>query len=116
MISVSLLASATGLPGLERGDGRSKADRAAGGDDQEIDLGVGRDVDEWSAPSGWSDTPPRAGIRRPAASNTAEGSSRDEGHNLEFVGVPAHHVERLLADRAGAAQQGDALHAVNAPR
>ena len=36
--------------------------------------------------------------------------ARGEHRRLEAVGVPGDHVERIAADRAGRAEDGDALH------
>ena len=38
-----------------------------------------------------------------------------QGHDLEPVAMPAQHAQRALADRAGRAEDGDALHRSDHP-
>ena len=104
-----MLAVATTLPARERGEDGPEADDAAGRDDDEIDVVAGREV---SASARARRAAERRDAPRPEPGRLlGEERSRSPGRerdDLERVRMAAEHVERLAADRAGRAEDGDA--------
>ena len=116
MIRVSLLASATGLPARRAAIVGPKAHGPARGHDQEVNLWIGSDPHQVIGAVRGGQTR-RAGLelgdlcleRRRRAAATRAPTSNSSGCQRTTSSV-------WLADRAGTAQQPDALHAATAQR
>ena len=119
-IRLSLFASASRLPRLQRGERRRQAREA---DDRvEHDVGVG------SAASSASASGSSAHARTMSAGTSNVGgllgeelgvAAGREGDDAELVAVPREDVERLRADRPGRSEDGHAArhaHEVTGPR
>src|SRR5712691_1623088 len=100
----------------ERRDRRPKPDRSARGDHEHVDVRVTRDLDQAVDAVTGGKVPHARGKLFDLRFEDLRRTGRDERGNLEFLGMPAHHVERLAANRARAAEHGNPLHAANARR
>jgi len=116
MVSVSLFASATGLPTRSAASVGWKPTvplvattrRSTSGSQANVDEAVG-------AVRGRQVIPARTELSDLTFEQIGR-PRRRQRDDLKLLGMPAHDVQRLLTDRARASQQGDSLHAPTACR
>lgn len=96
--------------GFDRSDGGFEPDDSADGDDDEIGLGEGGDIEDGGHSSGEDVLPGNGFVHQGdvldfefggLGEEFGGGSVGNEADDLEFIGVLAHDIEGLGSDAAG---------------